>query len=204
MEAAALFRLLGDDARLRLLRLLDAERLNVGELTSILGIAQSGVSRHLRILHDAGFVALRPDGQRRLYSLRPERFRELDRPVPTRRRRAVPPRARTSRVRAMIRESGRETRGSRPAGGPRASRRSRERAVKGRSRSRWREAPRPGVRRRRAGRATLTPGRAGEKILSSSSRPAAPYPESIIARATRRREVRRAMKHPRSFLDRER
>src|SRR5271167_2175441 len=42
------------------------------------GIHQSGVSRHLRILHEAGFVALRPDGQRRLYSLRPEPFRELD------------------------------------------------------------------------------------------------------------------------------
>ena len=41
-----LFRLLGDDARLRLLRLLAAERLNVTELTGILGIAQSGVSRH--------------------------------------------------------------------------------------------------------------------------------------------------------------
>jgi DNA-binding transcriptional ArsR family regulator len=42
------------------------------------GIHQSGVSRHLRILHEAGFVAVRPDGQRRLYSLRPEPFRELD------------------------------------------------------------------------------------------------------------------------------
>ncbi|WP_394841046.1 ArsR/SmtB family transcription factor [Pendulispora brunnea] len=36
------------------------------------------MSRHLRILHEAGFVAMRPDGQRRLYSLRPEPFRELD------------------------------------------------------------------------------------------------------------------------------
>jgi DNA-binding transcriptional ArsR family regulator len=41
-------------------------------------IHQSGVSRHLRILHDAGFVSMRPDGQRRLYSLRPEPFRQLD------------------------------------------------------------------------------------------------------------------------------
>ena len=36
------------------------------------------VSRHLRILHEAGFVSMRPEGQRRLYSLRPEPFRELD------------------------------------------------------------------------------------------------------------------------------
>ena len=60
--AAALFRLLGDEARLRILRLLDAERLNVGELTSILGIAQSGVSRHLGLLKDAGLVEERRDG----------------------------------------------------------------------------------------------------------------------------------------------
>ena len=62
MEAAALFRLLGDDARLRVLRLLDAERLNVSELTSILGIAQSGVSRHLGLLKEAGVVAEERDG----------------------------------------------------------------------------------------------------------------------------------------------
>jgi ArsR family transcriptional regulator len=53
---AGLFRLLGDEARLRILRLLSAERLNVSELTGILGIAQSGVSRHLGLLKDAGLV----------------------------------------------------------------------------------------------------------------------------------------------------
>ncbi len=42
------------------------------------GIHQSGVSRHLRILHTAGFVSVRPEGQRRLYSLKPEPFRALD------------------------------------------------------------------------------------------------------------------------------
>ena len=56
MQSAALFRLLGDEARLRILRLLDAERLNVSELTSILGIAQPGVSRHLRLLKEGGLV----------------------------------------------------------------------------------------------------------------------------------------------------
>jgi ArsR family transcriptional regulator len=58
----ALFRLLGDDARLRMLRLLDAERLNVSELTGILGIAQSGVSRHLGLLKDAGLVVEEREG----------------------------------------------------------------------------------------------------------------------------------------------
>jgi SAM-dependent methyltransferase len=57
MAPSALFRLLGDEARLRLLRLLDRERLNVSELTGILGLAQSGVSRHLGLLKDAGLVA---------------------------------------------------------------------------------------------------------------------------------------------------
>jgi DNA-binding transcriptional ArsR family regulator len=42
------------------------------------GIHQSGVSRHLRILHESGIVSVRPDGQRRLYALRPEPFQELD------------------------------------------------------------------------------------------------------------------------------
>jgi ArsR family transcriptional regulator len=57
LQAPALFRLLGDDARLRILRVLAAERLNVTELTGILGIAQSGVSRHLGLLKDAGLIA---------------------------------------------------------------------------------------------------------------------------------------------------
>src|SRR6266851_728519 len=55
-DASALYRLLGDDARLRLLRILATERLNVTELTGILGLAQSGVSRHLGLLKDAGLV----------------------------------------------------------------------------------------------------------------------------------------------------
>jgi SAM-dependent methyltransferase len=55
-EASALYRLLGDEARLRLLRVLARERLNVTELTGVLGLAQSGVSRHLGLLKDAGLV----------------------------------------------------------------------------------------------------------------------------------------------------
>jgi len=61
MNSVSLFRLLGDEARLRILRLLDSERLNVSELTAILGIAQSGVSRHLGLLKDARLVEERRD-----------------------------------------------------------------------------------------------------------------------------------------------
>src|SRR5262249_61866917 len=71
MKSAATFRLLGDEARLRLLRLLAAERLNVTELTSILGIAQSGVSRHLGLLKDAGLVEERRDGGFTYFRLAP-------------------------------------------------------------------------------------------------------------------------------------
>src|SRR6478752_5780710 len=70
-DAPALFRLLGDDVRLRLLRVLHAERLNVTELTSILGIAQSGVSRHLGLLKDAGLVEERRDAGFTFFRLSP-------------------------------------------------------------------------------------------------------------------------------------
>ena len=55
-QASALFRLLSDSTRLRLLRILAEERCNVTELTAILDVAQSSVSRHLGLLKDAGLV----------------------------------------------------------------------------------------------------------------------------------------------------
>jgi len=69
--ASALYRLLGDEARLRLLRVLSRERLNVTELTGVLGLAQSGVSRHLGLLKDAGLVAEERDGGFSYYRLAP-------------------------------------------------------------------------------------------------------------------------------------
>jgi ArsR family transcriptional regulator len=69
-EATALFRLLGDEARLRILRLLGRKRLNVSELTGILGIAQPGVSRHLRLLKEGGLVEEEREGGWTYYGLR--------------------------------------------------------------------------------------------------------------------------------------
>jgi SAM-dependent methyltransferase len=70
-DASALYRLLGDEARLRLLRVLDKDRFNVKELTGILGLAQSGISRHLGLLKDAGLVAEERDGAYSFYRLAP-------------------------------------------------------------------------------------------------------------------------------------
>jgi ArsR family transcriptional regulator len=70
-QASALYRLLGDEARLRLLRVLRRERLNVTELTGILGLAQSGVSRHLGLLKEAGLVEEERDSGYTYYRLMP-------------------------------------------------------------------------------------------------------------------------------------
>ena len=62
-------------------RILDAVRggeCSVGELVEIVGMHQPGVSRHLKVLRDAGLVEARSDANRRLYRLRPEPLRELD------------------------------------------------------------------------------------------------------------------------------
>lgn len=72
------FEVLADPTRRRILELLGAHEHSVGELAGEFDIHQPGVSRHLRILHDAGLVDVRKDAQRRIYSIRPEPLRELD------------------------------------------------------------------------------------------------------------------------------
>jgi DNA-binding transcriptional ArsR family regulator len=72
------FEILADPTRRRIVAALRAGERPVGEIVRVAGIHQSGVSRHLKILHDSGFVAVRPDGQRRLYALQAEPFRELE------------------------------------------------------------------------------------------------------------------------------
>jgi DNA-binding transcriptional ArsR family regulator len=72
------FQALADPTRLLLVEALRGGERPVNDLVAEVAIHQSGVSRHLRILQQAGFVQVRPDGAQRLYSLRPEPFRELD------------------------------------------------------------------------------------------------------------------------------
>lgn len=72
------FEILADPTRRRIVEALrDGERA-VGDIVAEAGVHQSGVSRHLRILTEQGFVQMRPDGQRRLYALRPEPFQAMD------------------------------------------------------------------------------------------------------------------------------
>jgi len=72
IDYPALFRLLGDEARLRMLHALGRERLNVSELVAILGIAQSGVSRHLRLMRAGGLIDEERDGTWAFYRARAE------------------------------------------------------------------------------------------------------------------------------------
>jgi DNA-binding transcriptional ArsR family regulator len=78
MTSLAVLQVLGEPRRLAILDLLrDGER-PVGELVELLRLSQPAVSKHLRVLKEAGLVEVRPDAQRRLYRIRPEPFAELD------------------------------------------------------------------------------------------------------------------------------
>jgi len=77
MQATA-FTTLADPTRLLILDVLRGGERPVNDLVAAVDIHQSGVSRHLRILQEAGFVSVRPEGAQRFYSLRPEPFQELD------------------------------------------------------------------------------------------------------------------------------
>jgi DNA-binding transcriptional ArsR family regulator len=66
------FEALGDPNRREILRLLGAEGLAVGEIAEAMPISRPAVSRHLRLLKDAGLVAERAEGTRRIYQLQAE------------------------------------------------------------------------------------------------------------------------------------
>ncbi|WP_163785703.1 ArsR/SmtB family transcription factor [Myxococcus vastator] len=72
------FQVLSDPTRRRIVEALRYGEQQVSDVVEKAGVHQSGVSRHLRILSESGFVSMRPDGQRRLYALKPEPFQDLD------------------------------------------------------------------------------------------------------------------------------
>ena len=69
---------LGDPVRRELVDLLARRELAVGELAGHFPVSRPAISRHLRVLREAGLVAVRTDGKRRLYRLDPGPLRELD------------------------------------------------------------------------------------------------------------------------------
>jgi DNA-binding transcriptional ArsR family regulator len=72
-------RALADPGRRTLVEALSHGPVTAGELAALLPIARPGVSRHLRVLREAGLVEVRQDAQRRVYSLSPEPLAEIDR-----------------------------------------------------------------------------------------------------------------------------
>jgi DNA-binding transcriptional ArsR family regulator len=74
----AVLRALADESRRTVLETLAAGPATAGDLAAMLPIARPGVSRHLRVLREAGLVEVRQEAQRRVYSLRTEPLAELD------------------------------------------------------------------------------------------------------------------------------
>ena len=74
----ALFEILAEPNRRRVLDLLREQEHTVGELVDALDMSQPAVSKHLRVLRDAGLVEARVDAQRRIYSQRPEPLADVD------------------------------------------------------------------------------------------------------------------------------
>jgi DNA-binding transcriptional ArsR family regulator len=76
MESA--FEIIAEPNRRAILSLLVSSQQSVGEIERQLRMTQPTVSKHLRVLREAGFVESTVDAQRRLYRLKPERFKEVD------------------------------------------------------------------------------------------------------------------------------
>jgi len=74
----SVFEIIAEPNRRAILSLLVSSQQSVGEIERQLGMPQPAVSKHLRVLRDAGFVESTVDAQRRLYRLKPEPFQEVD------------------------------------------------------------------------------------------------------------------------------
>jgi len=72
------FSVIAEPSRRAILDLLASAERSVGDIEELLRLPQPSVSKHLRVLREAGFVESRVDAQRRLYRLRPEPLMEID------------------------------------------------------------------------------------------------------------------------------
>jgi DNA-binding transcriptional ArsR family regulator len=77
MATATTFDVLAEPMRRRILDLLLDGESSVGDLVKRLRLSQPGVSKHLRVLRDAGLVSVRKEAQRRIYGVRPEPLEEI-------------------------------------------------------------------------------------------------------------------------------
>jgi DNA-binding transcriptional ArsR family regulator len=78
MDAEAALTALAEPRRRAMLMLVRDEPRSVGEIAEHFDISQQAVSQHLRVLRDAGLVAVRPQGQRRLYVVRPQGLEQIE------------------------------------------------------------------------------------------------------------------------------
>ena len=78
MSVAAVMEALAEPSRRRIVELLRDGELSVGDLVSRTGLAQPAVSKHLKVLKEAGLVDVRREAQRRLYRIRLQPLAELD------------------------------------------------------------------------------------------------------------------------------
>jgi len=78
MSAEDVLKALAEPRRQQILRLVRAAPRSVGEIAQGIDVTQQAVSQHLQVLKDAGLVAVRQDGTRRLYVIRPEGLESLD------------------------------------------------------------------------------------------------------------------------------
>lgn len=72
------FAIIAEPSRRAILSLLASSELSVGDIEEKLNLSQPSVSKHLRVLREAGFVQSRVDAQRRLYRIKPEPLMEID------------------------------------------------------------------------------------------------------------------------------
>src|SRR4051812_40651477 len=78
MSSDAAFRALAEPNRRAILLLVRDQPRSVNEITRHVGISQQGVSQHLQMLREAGLLAVRQEGTRRLYEVRPEGLASLE------------------------------------------------------------------------------------------------------------------------------
>jgi DNA-binding transcriptional ArsR family regulator len=79
MSAEDVLKALAEPRRQQILRLVRAAPRSVGEIAEQVDVTQQAVSQHLQVLKDAGLVAVRQHGTRRLYAIRPDGLESLDR-----------------------------------------------------------------------------------------------------------------------------